>query len=416
MTTSTAPEGQSRFRRSDALEAMRHATFDEPPERESGISWPSVPLQQAVLSALVGWANGTGVARAVTAHLARQLRVDERTIRRACDALETLGYIERTHVAGWRALAYRICIHDTGPFRPEPTEHERQSRRIAKLERELAAARDALALGREANEALDALAGAEVIELPQRADDDARPDVAASFIWQQVCDGDVDRRKVPLELQCPKICGCGGRYRIRTCDFVRVKDALTALPSLDDVDPQAQRVQASFLAERKRRTGLGPRSFRQPPTGDVWDAAVSICCALEADDEGTFVEASEVLCAVWFQRGGRVAEERWRVDWMKNEHEKLLLDTRAELRRRKMRERARMEAPARSHEPPPACRGICAGGRFKNPACDDCACAAMSSIQVEQRARAEELGADEARARARERLAVFEAELRAEGA
>lgn len=457
-THSTTNREPTRFRRGDALEAMRSLSFSEPTWRTSSRSWPSVPLLRAVLSALIGWADGRGIARAVRAHLARQHEVDERTITRALEALEMLGFIERCRVAGWSAIACRIRCHEieqTG----EPSEAEELAMEVAELRRELAAAR---ALAAEANDARELLEGADVIAQAQRSDaddarkisrdatsrpaarvtpvegsmpgaagveryDDAHEDNAhdrddegvSRAIWNLVMEGKLAKEDAPRLLDCPKCCECGGRYRIRTCDFVRVKDAVTGLPSLDDVDLQAQRVQASYLDARKVKTGFGPGSFKKPPNGEAWDSAVAICCALEADDEGSFEEASRALCAVWFQRGGRVAEQRWPVNWMKHEHEKLLVDTRAELRRRKMRgaarEASRETAATMPQESPPRCRGICAGGHFKNPVCDDCDAAA--AIQAEERAREAERNACKDRAAARERLAVFEADLlRAEGA
>lgn len=449
---------------------MRRVSFERPTWAPANISWPSVALLKAIIKELVGGAEEpSGVARAWRPVLAKEYDVTERWISRILDALELLGYIERTRTTWrgkpWRALAFRIRVHEAAD-RAEPTMTQRLAARVLELERQLAA---------EAHEALEALEGAEVIELAQRADsDDKRKkpvletparagnrttpegigsgvhsngasagtdkttgagrvgqrehaheisptehDNGARFVvWSLVMDGKLAKSDAPDGMRCPVCCGCGGRYRIRTCDFVRVKDAVTALPSHDS-DPQAVPVVAAIIRERKRKHGLAPRSLKQDERFfELLDPIVGDCLALVDNQGCDYADAVNVLVFTMYEypgRDGKWAAEGHPLDWYPHNSPRVF-----ELATQRMERLAAKRpsvAPESSQDAPRPCRGICAGGHFKNPSCDDCEALAANRARAraedEQRARDRERSAAEEGARAREELAAWSA---AEGA
>lgn len=445
-------------------------SFERPTCAPANISWPSVALLKAVIKELVGGADEpSGVARAWRPVLAKEYGVTERWISRILDALELLGYIERTRTTWrgkpWRALAFRIRVHAAD--RAEPTMTQRLAARVAELERQLAA---------EAHEALDALEGAEVIELAQRADSDDKrktpvletparagnrttPEGIGSGVhsngasagtdkttgagrggqrehaheisptehdngalvalWSLVMDGKLAKSDAPEGMRCPSKCQCGGRYRIRTCDFVRVKDAVTALPSHES-DPQAVPVVAAIIRERKRKHGLAPRSLKQDAKFfDLLDPIVGDCLALAENHGCDYAAAVNVLVFTMYEypgRDGKWAAEGHPLDWYPHNSPRVF-----ELATQRMERRLagnRPSAPPEStQDEPRACRGICAGGRFKNPTCDECEAIAANRARAraedEQRARDREREATNDGARARDELAAWAA---AEGA
>ena len=294
-------------------------SFEAPDWRTSGISWPSVVLMKTVLKDFIGCANEEGVARAWRPVLAKEYDVTERSITRVLDALETLGYIKRTRTTWrgkpWRALAFRVVVQDAST-RAEPSEAARLAAEVTRLRRELAAQN---ALADEANDALDALEGAEVVELAQRADaDDERPSAGEEMLREHIYDlvlaSKLQRADVE-NVPCPRKCGCGGRYRIRTCDFVRVKDAVKLVPSREQLDDQAQIVRAAYLQQRSLTHKIGPGSFRVEPPRDAWEAMIVSCEAVAVEANTDLATASAAVMRAWFSRGGKEAGARHPVDW-----------------------------------------------------------------------------------------------------
>lgn len=423
-------------------EALRFLDYPQPESWDRSMKWPTERFFRNVLFALIGWAHADGRTNVVRDLIAAECKASWRHVSHAVGCLEALGYIERIRVPGWNSMSFRLHLlaaAERGPSAVSPM--DRLAARVRQLEQLEA----------------DRFAAVPVYELPQRSDqDDAREGLQApkpgvvpgageasggdelaslrTFVWEQVRDADTDRKKVPAELACATCCPCwsapdseahngryggvpGGRYRIRICDFVRVKDAVTALPSHNE-DPQAVPVVAAIIRERKRKHNLAPRSLRQDAQFcDLLDPIVGDCLALSENHSCDYAAAVDVLVFTMYEypgSDGKWAAERHRLDWYPH-NSRRVFELASERMERKLA--TRVQAPARPQAAPQVCRGICAGGRFQNPACDECEAMARTReaarLGAEQRARDQERSAVDEAARAREDLATWAA---AEGA
>lgn len=433
--------------RAECLEALDELEYDCPADWHARRSWPSVLLLRAVLAHLVRYVSADGYTRAVRERIACKLRVDERSISRAVEALEALGYIEQAHTIGWRALSFRLRVLEAASGKPAETE-------VVRLRRDLHAAKAALAAVPpppesgvlEAQAAAELLAGADVVPLAQRADvDDAKPTPATgqlATLWTLVRDGQLDRRHVDERAMCAAECPCwtapdeeaqqgryggvtGGRYKIRTCDFIRVKDAVTGLPSTKELPEAAQVVLGRVLEHRQRVHQLEPGSPSSPARAPAawlrqhlapW---VDDCEALQASQRCDYGRAVEALLTVAFKHRGFKDDsgQDWhdhkhRLDWYPK-HRRLLLEQ-AELLLRASAKRE--HHPARKSSPgednaPPKCGGVCNGGAFPNIHCDECTRRKDEAEAAKRTAaeRAEREHADElAQRRAVQRRALME--------
>lgn len=376
------PRSAARYR-AKCLEAMDALCFECPDDWHGAWSWPSVPLQRDVLASFIRWTNAQGFSRAVRSQLAALRNVTERSITRALEALEWRGYLERVEVVGWSALAVRLRVIESASSGPKSGETEiaRLRRELAETRAELCESREARALAEVAAAAVEELEGAEVLPLPQRPDE-TREHVPV-WIYDAVCAGKVLREDLPEHVYCATKCGCGGRYRIRTCDFIRVKDAVKGVPC--ELSDGAQIVREAYMAERAKprdgKPGQRPGTFKEPPA-QHWEPWIESAQAVAVLSEKTFAEAARALVGqVWSRECvGKFRAAGCPVNWFVNEPRD---DIEREVVALLKRERRAQAHAARKREP---CRGRSGG-------CTGCVECRQLEREREERKRQEDLAA-----------------------
>jgi len=290
------------------------------PKSIRGAWWPQVWTLQAVLGALLSWANTkSGIVKTFYDELASNTGLTADTVKRCCWALVALGFVEPLKVRGWKGVAYAVRI------------------------------------GQESAVAVAAPAPA----LPPPATFGTAEGLDVEALVERMLGARVDAMRTELRAELRRELeqhGSGGTAPSSSA----VAPIMTDPPPLADEAPPSSggRLKPTYLAgmraalatahraaQERRYGGMGDDARNVRP--EAWKAATALLEAVVAESGAELERAAGAVMTAYVaepgRRDGGLVDERHPLDWFHYYAHKLKAPALAMLRRR------RDEAPPDEH-------------------------------------------------------------------